>query len=285
MHVPKSFVHRCLSLSLLCLGGISLMPLASLAVEWPGQSESLDAPPRTASGAPKRCPHPCVTFSSDFDGDGQLELPTPMTVLSPTNNMSTTHDGVLRLMLYLPRLQGAFGSLYVEEILSSESERPNRGFRYRTVYEADVLPLPEEIAAGPRIVTLEIDDLQLEPGAIYLWSFGFTCGEASEGMGDWASPFTTVEGHITYPETDSGVALPNDMVALNPQDRASLAQDFADRQLWSETLHLTASLRTENPQAWAALLESQGLGCFSQVPFAGENANFTIADDPRCFVE
>ncbi|NEO83894.1 MAG: DUF928 domain-containing protein [Spirulina sp. SIO3F2] len=280
MPIPKFYIRRCLSLGLLSLGLSSLIPLASEAVEYPNFTSSNDSPHRSASSAPQRCSHTCVTESFDFNANGTLdqdERVTPVTVIAPMGNTITTGDGTLRLVIYMPEVQADFAELIVDEQILNPDAPDWRTYSYREVYVDEAIPLPDALKSGPRLVTFTIEDLQLKPGKTYNWMLSFRCGE-----NDWASTYSTVEGLVVY--NDSEGVLP-DTSHLTPSALERTAQDFADRQLWSEALQLTARLRDENPQAWSKLLESQGLGCFSHVPFAGEEATFTLADDPRCFVE
>ncbi|MGB0563505.1 MAG: DUF928 domain-containing protein [Spirulinaceae cyanobacterium] len=278
MNLSKIFKTIRLHLTGLTLSGVVFLPFPSQAVEFPASPAGGFAPHRSAAAAPKRCIHDCITESYDFNDNGQLdqdERVTPVTVIAPEGNVITSGDGTLRLVVYMPELRTTFAEVIVDRRIPVPGTENK--FRYQEVYFNDAIALPPDLQAGPRLVSLTIDDLQLEPGETYVWSLSFGCGE-----NDWASVYSTVEGLVTV--SDENAAFP-DGVGLNTSMLVQTAQRYADRQLWSETLHLTAQLRQSRPDVWANLLESQGLGCFKDVPFAGEDTDFTIEDDPRCFVE
>ncbi|MEM8642494.1 MAG: DUF928 domain-containing protein [Cyanobacteria bacterium P01_G01_bin.54] len=261
----------------LTASGLVSLPFSGQAIEYPTPQTTESAPHRSAAASPKRCVHTCITESYDFNNNGQLdrdERVTPVTVIAPEGNVTTTSSHTVHLVIYMPELRAESAELFVDQrvpVPGSDHE-----FRYQEIYYNDAVALPRELQAGPRLVTLTLTDLPLQPGETYVWSLSFSCGES-----DWASIYSTVEGLITATEEDG---TPPDASGLNQTTLARIAQDYADRQLWSETLQLTAQLRPAHPEEWSELLESQGLGCFKDVPFAGETADFTIDDDPRCFV-
>lgn len=286
MNVLQNCSRRLFSLGLITMGFLGAIASPLQALE-PSTTHinSYDAPPRTASGAPKRCHHPCVQTYIDFNRDGERdgnELVTSMTVLAPISNVTVTGQDMLEIMVYMPQLDGAVAELEIFKIVSDPTTQ-NQGGRsvYQEVYFNSAMPLPEDLQQGPRIVTITAPDIHLEPGAVYEWSLSFRCGEA-----DWASPYSTVSGLITHEASDSFIAQPSGTATATPDALLRQAQSYLDRGLWSEALQLTAQARVAKPEAWEQLLASQGLECFKNVPFAGdESANFAIADDPRCFID
>lgn len=278
MNLLQNCSQRLFSLSLMTMGLIGAIAPSGHAIERPTiNSPSLRTIPRTASGAPRRCPHNCVKTNFDFDGDGQQERVTPATVLTPQNNVLSTKDGQIQLFVYLPEMDASTAELIVDQHVTDS----DNFMRYREVYFNDAIPLPGDLSDGPRIVAFTFDDLNLEPGEIYEWMLSFRCGE-----NDWASPYSTVSGLIIYEESTSFVAQPPETARSTPNALLQTAQDYLDRGLWSEALQLTAQARTAKPEAWEQLLASQGLECFKNVPLAGdENVDFAIADDPRCFID
>ncbi|MEM8639552.1 MAG: DUF928 domain-containing protein [Cyanobacteria bacterium P01_G01_bin.54] len=263
MGLQKQHLHNSLlALGTLGFASATLLPLSGQAVDTPSSSPSGGAPSRTASGAPKRTvsTHQCaLTSESDLNRDGQQDKLTPVTVLSPQGNVTTTLNPQPTLLVYLPQMRGAQAELLVDERLSNDD--PNRSPRYHEVLFVEDLPVPETAAAGPRIAQYQMPAGVLESGKSYAWTLNIFCRNNN------AQYLATVEGLISC---EAGCA----------------ASALGIEQPWNETLLATAQDRATRPEAWQRLLDSQGLGCFKNVPFADEvGVTFTVEDDPQCFVD
>lgn len=246
--------------------GFSLSAIAPLgAVETPETTPGSDgSQPRTASGAPKRTivtGQQCISEFADLNGNGESERLTPMTVLAPTNNIISTSTTDPTLFIYIPQTVAEQAELVVDELIpTNDTESP---FKYREVLYEEALPIPTSTTLGPRIVQYQFQDVYLEPGKTYAWNLNLLCDNAIPHNGSLA-------GHIICTE-DCTIA-----------DHASEQQPPS----WNEVLHFNAQQRGVNPEDWHTLLESQGLGCFKDVPFADEiNVDYTVEDDPQCFVD
>ncbi|MGB0564732.1 MAG: DUF928 domain-containing protein [Spirulinaceae cyanobacterium] len=265
-HLRNYLIRNYLHKSLLALGSLgfastALLPLPVQAVDTPSSSPSGGAPSRTASGAPKRTIPSCFLASTfDLNHDGEAEALTPATVLSPEGNVTTTLDPQPTLFVYLPQTSGTQAELTVDErIPTGNADKP---YDYEEVLFVDELPIPATTATGPRIVQYQIPEGVLEPDKSYIWSLSLLCKGSSI-----SPPIATVEGLISCEVGCTATAL-------------------GTEQPWNETLLATAQDRAARPEDWQRLLESQGLGCFRDVPFADEvEATFTLQDDPQCFVD
>ncbi|NEO82840.1 MAG: DUF928 domain-containing protein [Spirulina sp. SIO3F2] len=230
-------------------------------MDTPDSSPSDGAPSRTASGAPKRSAGACVISRFDRNGDGKLDALTPMTVLAPQDNTTTTLDPHPTLFIYLPQTAADTAELVIDELIPRND--PDQRYSYHEILFQDNLPVPATAATGPRIARYQIEEVRLEPGKVYHWQFSVLCNGSTPENG-------TVEGLITC---ENGCT-------------ASIGNPDPDVLFWNEEIRTTAQDRKANPDTWHELLESQGLKCFEDVPFADDlNATYTLDNDPQCFVD
>lgn len=279
-------------LSILGMGISAIAPLPSQAVSFPGSTPSGGAPPRTASGAPRRSE--CkVVEKADLNNDGDAETwLTPMTAIVPvTDTVQTAHAHPI-FFVYMPQNTATSAQIVVEEKVGvvaldtdgkpilNENGNPKVRYERKEVYVNNTLSIPNSVTDdGPRIVAYKLNDLELEPGRTYEWSFALLCGNPE--------PFTdALWGEITCIQSCSTDTNISGVQNLNESELTQAAQDYAARELWIETLSLTAQLRPFDQKQWSELLESQSLGCLANTPFADDSgANFTVQDDPKCFVD
>ncbi|MEM8639550.1 MAG: DUF928 domain-containing protein [Cyanobacteria bacterium P01_G01_bin.54] len=275
-----------LFLSALGFGLGAIAPLPTQAVSFPSSTPSSGAPPRTASGAPQR--NECsVTDFIDQDGDGIAEQPlTPMTALVPTNNIIKTPTGShLTFFVYLPHNTATSAEIAIDEVEAvtvTDVNGVSQVIEYQfkgeeSIYLNETLPIPDSVTVGPRIVAYELNNLNLQAGKTYQWSLSLNCG---------GQPFIPAVGGIIDCQQgcNANVQMPG-LTGLNASELLQLSQSAAAKGLWTQTLRSTAQLRQFDPTQWAELLQSQGLGCIASVPFANNpQAEFTVNDDPHCFV-
>lgn len=267
------------------LGAIA--PLPAQAVSFPSSTPSGGAPPRTASGAPRRndAEASCIRSIADLDGDQSQEGLTRMTVLAPTSRVITSLNQQPTFFVYMPQINlqrgdRPFVTIDIDELVPDESAAG--GYRYGDAYTEDLVSIPATVTDGPRIVAYASEEINLEPGKLYQWSISFSC------RSDTFAPIeSAIDGLIDCRGggCNRQVELP-DSQQLNPEELSQIAQDYANQGFWQETVQVTSQLRQFDRQGWQELLESQGLDCFAEVPFAEEpDANFTIEDDPQCFID
>lgn len=266
-------------------------PPLYLAVEFPSATPGGGgAPQRTAGGAPRRgSEEECVAKFADLNGDGQPQRLTPLTALMPTNNIGTSLSPDPTLSFYIPRTRGTAVEIIIQKRVPTTTATGTTRYRYEEVYFNDALPIPPSVANGPRIVSYALDDVNLEPGAVYEWSLAILC-EGSTGGEDVVSGLLSCSQADGSPLGCSTTATIPDPKTLAPAALEANASRFATDAYWNETLAFTAQLRPVDRQQWKTLLESQGLGCLADVPFAEEAIapNSPQAQplwDPQCFVE
>ena len=266
-------------------------PPLYLSVEFPTATPGGgSAPQRTAGGAPRRgSEEECVAKFADLNGNGQLQRLTPLTALMPTNNIGTSLSPDPTLSFYIPRTRGTAAEIVVQKRVPTTTATGTTRYRYEEVYFNDALPIPPSVADGPRIVSYALDNVNLEPGAVYEWSLAILCEDSGSGE-------EVVSGLLSCSQADgsplgcSATATIPDPKTLAPAALEANASRFATDAYWNETLAFTAQLRPVDRQQWKTLLESQGLGCLADVPFAEEAIapNSPQAQplwDPQCFVE
>lgn len=262
-----------------------------LAVQFPNATPSgSGAPQRTAGGAPRRgSEEECVAKFADLNGDGQPQRLTPLTALMPANNIGTSLSPDPTLTFYIPRTRGTAAEIVVQKRIATTTATGTLRYRYEEVYFNDALPIPASLTEGPRIVSYPLEDVNLEPGAVYEWTFAILC-EGEIGSEEVVSGLLSCSQADGSPLGCSATATIPDPKTLTPQVLEANAKGFAANAYWNETLAFTAQLRPVDRQQWTTLLESQGLGCLADVPFAEEAIapNSPQAQplwDPQCFVE
>ncbi|MGB0564733.1 MAG: DUF928 domain-containing protein [Spirulinaceae cyanobacterium] len=274
MKLYSQFKQHLLTLAAVGFGLGTLAPLPVAAVGFPSSTPSGGAPPRTASGAPRRSEYCAPPLNRDLDNDGVVDELTPMTVLAPTSNVISSADDRLTLFVYLP----ASPANTIEIGLFKQLE----GNREKQVYYNDTLKVPPAVRQGPRIAAYTLNDISLEPGATYIWSLSLICEDSET----WQfAQIGHMEGMVSCEAGCIADQTAHLSATTTGQDLLQTAQRYAEQALWDDTVYLTAQLRNTDPAQWQALLESQGLGCFANVPFASDDSDFAIADDPQCFVD
>lgn len=275
MLFSKSFKTSLLLLSALGFGMGAIAPLPSTAVSFPSSTPSSGAPPRTASGAPRRSGYCEPPLPRDLDNDGVVDKFTPMTAITPTNNIISSLDNNPTFFIYLPQSPANSVEIVVYEQIEGSPEKQ--------VYLNDTLTVPSSISNGPRIVAYTLSDFSLKPGRNYKWSISLFC----EDYESWQfAQISHVEGVISCQTGCSALETVSNSEQLTTEEIIKTAHSYAEQGFWDDTAYLVAQLRKSNPEQWSELLESQGLACFSDVPFADESdADFTIEDDPQCFVD
>jgi len=248
------------------------------------------APQRTAGGAPRRgSEEECVAKFADLNGDGEVDPLTPLTALMPASNIGTSLSPDPTLSFYVPRTKATAVEIVVQKRMPVMTAGGATRYQYEEVYYNDGLAVPPGLTDGPRIVSYALEAVNLEPGAVYEWSFSLLCESSGEGE-------EVVSGLLSCSQADgsplgcSATATIPDPKTLAPAALQANASRFAANAYWNEALAFTAQLRPVDRQQWKTLLESQGLGCLADVPFAGEAIapNSPQAQplwDPQCFVE
>lgn len=290
--IHTSLRWTALLLGIVGMGSGAIAPPASQAVNFPSSTPSEGAPPRTASGAPRR--NACtVTQYADRDQDGSAETAlSPMTMILPFGNVIKTADSQLTFVVYLPQNTALSAQLEIEAqqpvfvldnngnpVLNEQGQPQITRYETTPIYLNNTLPIPGSVKEnGPRLVTYHINDLDLEPGITYIGRFGLLCGTET--------PFLSLNDFELQFELHPIGLDPLTLFTADPSQLVSMAQNYAKRGFWDETIQLTTQLRQAQPDQWQALLESQGLGCLATVPFANDAVdNFTIDQDPLCFVD
>ncbi|NEO82841.1 MAG: DUF928 domain-containing protein [Spirulina sp. SIO3F2] len=277
MLFSKSFKTNLLLLSALGFGMGAIVPLPSDAISFPSSTPSSGAPPRTASGAPRRSGYCEPPQPRDLNGDGVIDKLTPMTAITPTNNTISSFDKNPTFFIYLPESPANTAVISVYEKLDGSPEKE--------VYFNDTLTVPRSIENGPRIAAYTLSDFALKPGRTYKWSFSLSCENEEHGLLQIAT-IGHVEGIISCQNGCSIESKVPDLNQLTDEEVMQTALSYAKQGFWDETVSLTAQLRQSNPEQWLELLDSQGLACFAEVPFSDESdVDFTIEDDPQCFVD
>jgi hypothetical protein len=203
--------------------------------------------PRRTAGAGTR--GECSLQSSDLHA---------MTVLAPSNNISTTTDANTAVFIYIPKvavkdakLVGVTGDLIVFD------EDNNEQFVGEFI-------LPERLSEGDGIVKLTLDGVNLEADRVYRWSF---------------SPYCVVEDRDDDGENDRipSLELQGQLqrVALDDEHQEKLTEAktllekatvYSEAGVWNETLEILANLRSSHPADWQTFLESVGLEHLANTP-------------------
>ncbi|MGB0561007.1 MAG: DUF928 domain-containing protein [Spirulinaceae cyanobacterium] len=276
----RSFRAGLLVLSTLGFGLGAIAPLPAQAVGFPSSTPSSGAPPRTASGAPRRPPS-CIWAHENRDFSAKRL--TTITVLAPVSNVITSLAPQPSLTFYLPQihpLEDNNGNLQdtseieIELIVEEHPEIGSENFDQEFVA---TMPISEASLAGPRLVSYPLQDISLESGKVYRWEINVNCASPTLG---------SIEGWIDCRQGCNDAAVIPDPQKLSPEALAKAAQDYADQGFWHEAAQFTRYLRQAEPQQWQTLLESQGLGCFATVPFVEDEMTGSAANvDPGCFID
>ncbi len=200
---------------------------AATAVDFPPPPPGQGGPSRTAGGG-VRAGEGCVAKGSTI---------TPIAVVAPVNNIVTTVAESPALYVYLPRntapalelaIFGPGGSEYYRQL-----EIP--------------APISAAMAAGPTLLKIQPENLELEPEQLYEWSFSLLC--------DPDDPAGYIEG---VDSTVRRLAVNASLASALAGATSSLAkaEAYAAAGIWSETAALALDLRAERPEEWQQLVRS-----------------------------
>jgi hypothetical protein len=196
-------------------------------------TENVGAPSRTA-GAGKRSLG-CVKESG-----------TPLTALTPTNNVAVTVSANPTLFWYVPETQAEFAEFVVVD--KDENEV------YQTTLAVRGTPGVVKLSLPPTVV--------LEPGKDYLWQLALVCEPTDRSADEF------VQGVIKRAELKADQKSKLD-AAREPLKQAEV---YAEAKIWQETLTLLAQLRHDRPNdssiadAWRELLNSVELQAITSAP-------------------
>ena len=107
-------------------------------------------------------------------------------------------------------------------------------------------------------IDVELPDLPSDLKSVeYTWQFILVCNRSDRGADEW------VEGQIQQVILDSDLATALEKAEAE-EDLLGKAELLAKADIWYDSLATAARLRTLNPQSWASLLKSVGLGKLSE---------------------
>lgn len=195
-------------------------------------TENVGAPARTA-GAGKRSPS-CVKGK------------TPLTALTPSNNVSITVSGNPTLFWYVPETKAQLAELVVVDNEDNE------------VYQTTLA-----VKGTPGVVKFSLPaTVKLEPGKNYQWQFALICKSTDRSEDEF------VRGFIKRTELSSE----QKTRLASTKEPLKQAEMYAGAKIWQETLTLLAQLRSERPNdskitnAWKELLDSVELQAIATEP-------------------
>ncbi|MBJ7900513.1 MAG: DUF928 domain-containing protein [Cyanobacteria bacterium RI_101] len=215
-----------------------------LSLKFPASQAERGAP-NTTGGGGTRSGGLCVK-SEDKN--------TPLSALVPafmTNPQTTAQRPTL--YFYIPPNNGYRGELTLTDIVA-QTTLLRQGFTLN----------PE---GGILAATLQ-PKTPLEAGQDYSWSLRIICNPEQRSNDQY------LKGNLSVAAASLPQAAPflnqspgTPLNADQAQTVLKLAQAYADRGIWLDSLHLTALVRQSNPQDWRELLESVNLGAYSAAPF------------------
>lgn len=231
---PKKRAIALLTTTLLLAGGaIAISPDTHLASaqSFPNPEASLNFPPDSDRGAPRR------TVGTGVRGEGcrSERFTTPLTALTPTNNIVKTVAGNPSIYVYVPSYEQKVAFFHIIDPKTEE-----------IIYETEI-----SLSNLPGVIELHVPEtVQLEANITYEWGFYVECDPdnpaADEGIEGW------IERAELTPKQESDIQ----QVAENSLEQAQL---YARAGVWHETLAIVARMRDTDSRLWVELLESVDL--------------------------
>ena len=225
--------------------------LAMLMVTAASPSYALQFPETRDRGAPARGPSLATRGEICLDPENRPSL----TSLLPHNAIATAFgadtDIPLALWFYIPETGAAEAELIVMDELGQD------------VYQ-QIVQLPDT----PGTIQIELPRHQADgatptfsAGTLYYWDFALICDPSDRGDD------VLLGGGIQRLDASPELLTQLDTVANDPLAQAEL---YASAGAWQETIALAASVRPQNPTAWAELLTSVDLASVAEKPIVGQ---------------
>lgn len=197
-------------------------------------TEDVGAPSRTAGAGKRSSPSTC------FKGN------TPLTALTPNNNLAVTVSANPTLFWYVPETQARSAEFVILDNQNNE------------VYQTTLA-----LKDTPGVVKLSLPThVSLETNKDYMWVLGVVCNPADRSEDEF------VRGVLK--RTELSLEQKTKLaVAKEPLKRAEV---YAGAKIWQETLMLLAQLHSEHPNdlkvtaAWQELLNSVQLQAIATKP-------------------
>ena len=222
----------------LVIVSLTALPLKAQSIE-----VSLTFPPGAERGAPART----AGGGQRDDQHAECNNPnSPLTALTPTNNVVKTVSANPTLFVYVPKTEAKTSRF---EVLDPQGN---------AIYSTTLA-----LHSTPGVVKLKIPaTVALQSGKNYQWQFTLNCDPNDP------TDKEEVAGLIERTELSS------DQKTLLAQTTEPLkqAEVYAAAQIWQETVNLLAQLRHERPQdskvsdAWKELLKSVQLDAIATEP-------------------
>ena len=225
--------------------------LAALMVTAASPSYAVQFPNTSDRGAPARGPSLGTRGEICLDPTNRPSL----TSLLPHNEIATAFgantDIPMSLWFYIPETGAADAELTVFNELGD------------TTFQTTI-----ELPSTPGTIQVKLPQYQadgvtptFESGNLYYWDFALICDPNDR------SDDVLLGGGIQRIDASSDFLTQLDAVADDPLAQAEL---YATAGAWQETITLAASLRSQNPDAWAELLTSVDLDFLANQPIIGQ---------------
>ena len=216
-------------------------------------SYALNFPETRDRGAPARGPSLATRGEICLDPENRPSL----TSLLPHNAIATAFgvdaDIPMALWFYIPDTGAAEAELIILNELGED------------VYQQTV-QLPDT----PGTIQIELPRYQADgatpkftSGTLYYWDFALICDPRDRGDD------VLLGGGIQRVDASPDFLAQLDTVAGEPLAQAEL---YAAAGAWQETIALAASIRAQNPTAWAELLTSVDLSSVAGKPIVGQES-------------
>ncbi len=226
-----------LKLPLLITATLLLSTLPGYSLEFPRTSDR-GAPSRTASGGTRgdRC---------------QLPANKRISALVPRNNISTFTSTQASLWLRIPtELSQKRAEIFVQNPETFEIVYQQQFLLSDLETGISKIDLPTTNNEGTALLAI---------GQDYFWEFAVIC-DASDRTRDHIA-----QGFVHKLETTE--AFEEKLETLTPSQQA---EQYAEAEIWQETLELALQTRAGDPTAWAQLLDSVGLNFLADEPEAND---------------
>ena len=156
-----------------------------------------------------------------------------------------------------------FPCLYIPETGAADAELTVFNELGDTTFQTTI-----ELPSTPGTIQVKLPQYQadgvtptFESGNLYYWDFALICDPNDR------SDDVLLGGGIQRIDASSDFLTQLDAVADDPLAQAEL---YATAGAWQETITLAASLRSQNPDAWAELLTSVDLDFLANQPIIGQ---------------
>ncbi|ESA36161.1 duf928-containing protein [Leptolyngbya sp. Heron Island J] len=226
--------------------------LATLIVVGAGPSYALEFPQTRDRGAPARGPSMATRGEICLDPQNRPSL----TSLLPHNAIATAFGAdtniPMALWFYIPETVAAGAELTIVNELGDE------------IFQ-QAIALPET----PGTLPIDLPRYQADgvtptfaSGSLYYWDFALICDPDDRGDD------VLLGGGIQRLDASPDFLAELNAVANDPLAQAEL---YAAAGAWQETIALAASIRSQNPTAWAELLTSVDLDSVAAQPILGQD--------------